>query len=99
MASDEAMLHDFPDRSIREELEHPENLRDLLSDVLPNLAAGFDYNRVERLPRDFLLEDWRGRESDLLFRIPYRTAEGEQWVLVCVLIEHQSTADPRMPLP
>jgi hypothetical protein len=98
MVADEAALHDFPDRSIRQQLENPENLRDLLSDALPDLAAGFDYSRVEWLPRDCLLEDWRGRASDLLFRLPYRTGDGEQWVLVCLLIEHQSTADPRMPL-
>ncbi len=98
MVADQGSLHDFADRSIREQLQHPENLRDLLADALPDLVAGFDFSRVECLPRDFLLEDWRGRESDLLFRIPYRTADGEQWVLVCVLIEHQSSADPRMPL-
>ncbi len=98
MVADEGSLHDFADRSIREQLHHPENLRDLLADVLPDLVAGFDFSRVESLPRDFLLEDWRGRESDLLFRIPYRTAGAEQWVLVCVLIEHQSTSDARMPL-
>src|SRR5579883_296405 len=98
MVADQGSLHDFADRSIREQLQHPENLRDLLADALPDLVAGFDFSQVERLPHDFLLEDWRGRESDLLFRIPYRGEAGEQWVLVCVLIEHQSTADPRMPL-
>ena len=98
MVADEGSLHDFADRSIREQLQNPQNLRDLLADVLPDLVAGFDFSRVECLPRDFLLEDWRGRESDLLFRIPYRAAEGDQWVLVCVLIEHQSSSDPRMPL-
>jgi hypothetical protein len=40
----------------------------------------------------------RRRPSDLLFLIPYRTAAEEQWALVCVLIEHQSSADPLMPL-
>jgi hypothetical protein len=33
-----------------------------------------------------------------LFRIPYRTAAETVPVLVCVLIEHQSQPDPRMPL-
>ena len=28
------------------------------------------------LEREFPMDDWRGRESDLLFLIPYRTAEG-----------------------
>jgi hypothetical protein len=34
----------------------------------------------------------------LLYRIPFRHDDGEQWVLVCILLEHQSAPDPRMPL-
>ena len=45
-----------------------------------------------------MLEDWRRRESDLLFRVPYLEAPESLPVLVCLLIEHQSAEDPRMPL-
>jgi hypothetical protein len=45
-----------------------------------------------------LLEDWRRRESDLLFRVPFRTPEPAPPALVCVLVEHQSVPDPPMPL-
>jgi hypothetical protein len=50
MASDEAALHDFADRSIREQLQNPENLRDLLADALPDLVAGFDF-KIGDIPR------------------------------------------------
>jgi hypothetical protein len=96
--SDESPLHDFADRSIREQLQNPANLRDLLRDVVPHLVDGFDFAKSEFLKPQFPLEGWRYRESDLLFRVPYRAAEGEMPVLVCVLIEHQSRPDPRMPL-
>src|SRR6187397_1069285 len=98
---DDPPLHDFPDRAIRRLLEHPHNLRDLITAVVPDLAAHFDFERVEVLPTRFLLDDWRRRESDLLFRIPYAadtSAAADEPVLGCVLIEHQSEPDPRMPL-
>lgn len=96
MAKAEELPHDFPDRAIRDALADPGNLRELLGRVAPALADRLDYTRVEVVPPTFLLDDWRRRDSDLLLRLPFRDAAGE--VLVCVLIEHQSTVDPAMPL-
>jgi len=95
---DSPPLHDIADRVLRKTLQHPVNLKAFLEEVLKDLAKGFDCARAKLLPRDFLPEDWRGREADLLFEIPYQSGEGEQIALVCVLIEHQSRPDPRMPL-
>jgi hypothetical protein len=95
---DPTLLHDFPDRMMRWLLENPGNLRELLGAAVPDLAPGFDCDRAELQPPAFPLDDWRHREADLLFLIPYRTGKGKRKVLVCVLIEHQSAADPRMPL-
>ncbi len=89
---------DFADHIYRESLKKPENLRDLVSDVLPEIARGLDFERAELLDREFLLDDWRRRESDLLFRIPYRDGDTESKTLVCLLLEHQSQPDARMPL-
>ena len=50
------------------------------------------------MPVDFLLPDGRGREADLLFEIPFGTGDQEKIALVCVLLEHQTRPDPRMPL-
>ncbi len=91
-------LRDFADRAIREELRKFENLRDFLMFVLPDVAAGFVFERGVWLNPEFRLPDWHRREADLLCEIPYRFADGERPALVCVLIEHQTQADPRMPL-
>lgn len=49
-------------------------------------------------PREFFLGNWRRRAADLLFEIPYRTAEREAFALVCVLVEHQTRTDWQIPL-
>jgi Putative transposase, YhgA-like len=95
---DDPPLRDFPDRAIRRLLSDPHNLRDLIADVAGELADALDFERTEPLDREFLLEDWRRRESDLLFRVPYRTPATGPPALVCVLVEHQSAPDPSMPL-
>lgn len=94
----EYLLHDFPDRAIRRLLEDPRNLREIVADLLPDLADRFDFDHIENVRRDFLLEDWRGRESDLFFRLPFHDEGGDQPTLVCLLVEHQSRPDVLMPL-
>jgi hypothetical protein len=99
--SEDPPLHDFPDRAIRRLLEDPHNLRDLLAAVLPERVDRFDFDHVEPVGREFLLENWRRRESDLLSRLPWRPSSDIEAVppaLVCVLIEHQSQPDIAMPL-
>src|SRR5437879_6058862 len=91
-------IRDHVDRMIREALKQPDNLRDFLEYAVPDLAAGFDFTRARLIEREFPLDDWRRRESDLPFEIPYRLAGREVWALVCVLLEHQSDTDPLMPL-
>lgn len=89
---------EFADRIYRASLKQPENLRDLVREVLPDIADRFVFERAEFLDREFLLDDFRRRESDLLFRIPFRDGDTELETLVCVLLEHQSQPDARMPL-
>lgn len=93
----ETPLHDFPDRAIRSLLANPHNLAELVTAVVPDLASALDFLRAEPVDRSFLLDDWRRREADLLFRVPLRAGDGEG-ALVCVLLEHQSAVDPVMPL-
>jgi Putative transposase, YhgA-like len=79
----------------------PCNLRELLAAVVPHLVDRFDFDHVETVDRSFLLDDWRRRESDLLFRLPWLPSLEEETrvpALVCVLIEHQSRPDPVMAL-
>jgi hypothetical protein len=89
---------DLTDRIIRQALRHPANLRAFLHQAVPALADGFDCDRHRLLDREFPLDDWRRREADLPFEIPFRLGEEEVWALVYVLIEHQSAEDPAMPL-
>jgi hypothetical protein len=86
------------DQALRQALRHPECLRALLGRAVPELAPGFVCERAHLLDREFPLDDWRHREADLPFEVPYRMGEEELLALVCVLIEHQSDTDPLMPL-
>ena len=93
-------LHDFPDRAHRLLLEHPDNLRELIGAAAPDLAPGFVFSRTRKLDRTLPLPDWRRRESDLLFSVPWQASAGEAAVeaLVCLLVEQQSQDDAAMPL-
>jgi hypothetical protein len=89
---------DLPDRVLRQALRHPANLRAFLRQAVPALADGFDCDRLRLLDREFPIDDWRRREADLPFEVPFRLGDEEQWALVYVLVEHQSAEDPAMPL-
>ena len=91
-------IRTFMDRSVRAILQQADNLRELLESAVPLHVAGFDCARARLIEGDFLLPDWRGREADLIFEIPYRVGNSERLALVCLLIEHQSRPDARMPL-
>jgi len=82
-----------PERMVRTSLHDPENMRELLSAVIPNLVNGFDFTRLKPLPLSFFGEDWREREADLLFEVPYLSDGGATSTLVCLLLEHQTNTD------
>ncbi len=90
--------HDFADRMMRETLSQPANLRELVGRVIPDLAPQLDFPKMKPVPRTFLLDDYRERESDLLFEIPFLEAPGRLPLLLCLLLEHQSSVDDVMPL-
>jgi hypothetical protein len=93
------VIREFPDRGAQWLLEDP---RHLLQLVEPDLAARLEIDRAQRINRTLIPPDLRKQESDLIFRLPYRTqpeAEGEVGeVLVYVLLEHQSSHDRLMLL-
>ena len=89
---------DFANRAFPQVLKDPDNLREFLESAIPELAKGFDCSRAKLLEREFILPDWRGREADLLFEIPYRIGNTELIALVCLLLEHQTRADSLMPI-
>jgi hypothetical protein len=89
---------DFVDRLMRGLLGRVDNLADFLRCARPVLAGNFAFERGRPDTREFITEDWRRREADLLFEIPYRWAAREIEVLVWVLLEHQSRTDTLVPL-
>lgn len=89
---------DLTDRVFRKTLENVDNLREFLEEALPEHVAALDCANARLLPREFVAPDWRGREADVLYEIPYHTLDGVRLALVCVLIEHQSRTDVLMPL-
>lgn len=96
--TDSDPIYDFADRAFREALEDADNLRELLRRVLGPSADAFDFSQRRMLPRDFLLPNWQGRERDFLCEVPCRLSGEERWALVCILIEHQTRPNSRMPL-
>jgi hypothetical protein len=96
--SERQLPRTFPDRAIRDALVDPLNLRDFLARTVPELVDRFDFSRLEVVDPAFLLDDWRRREADVLVRLPYRDESKDRTVLVCVLVEHQSSPDQAMPL-
>ncbi len=91
-------LHDFTDRGLRKLLAKPDNLRDFLANAIPDEAPRLDVDRMKPAATEFLVGNFRRRVPDLLFEIPYRTADSEVELLVCLLLEHQSKAEWQVPL-
>ncbi len=93
-------LEGFPDRAHRQLLTHPHNLRELVEQAAAKAAGGLQFDRARLLNRDLPLPDWRRRENDLLFQVPFQSKKGgrAEEVLVGVLVEHQTKPDAAMPL-
>lgn len=95
---DDPPVHQFPDRAYRRLLEDRRNLAEAMQRAHPDLAHSLDFTRAEPVGTEFILDDWRRRESDLLFRVPFLIAGENRWVLILLLLEQQSEPDPAMPL-
>ena len=81
----EHLPRDLTDRVFRKTLENVRNLQEFLQEALPEHVAALDCLHARLLPREFVADDWRGREADLFFEIPYRGPTGVGQALVCVL--------------
>ncbi len=92
--------HEFPDRAHRHLLTHPENLRELVEQAAPAVASALAFGRARLLTRELPLPDWRKRENDLFFEIPFQIPQpgNPRELLVGVLLEHQTQPDSAMPL-
>ncbi len=69
--------------------------RQLMQSFVPQpWVEKLDFDRAEKVDKSFIDEEYRERESDLIYRIPF----GEDELYVYVLLEFQSTVDRLMAL-
>ena len=82
----------------------PENAAGMLRSVLPaELVAALDLSRLELLSGESITDKLDEQRADLLFRAPLRDpgedgVEEYVYLPLHLLVEHQSTPPPRMPL-
>ncbi len=53
-----------------------------------------DYSRAQRVDKEYVLPDFKEKESDIVYKVPLIDKEkNEKEIFLFVLIEHQSTVD------
>src|ERR1700710_51934 len=88
------IIREFNDRGTLWLLEDPAFLQDFLRILDASLAENLDFAQAQRINRNFIAADLLKSESDLIYRVPYRSGESE--VLVYVLLEQQTQSDGLM---
>ena len=89
------IVREFNDRGTLWLLEDPALLQEFLRLLDASLAEELDFTQAQRINRSFIAADLQKSESDLIYRVPYRS--GENAVLVYVLLEQQTRTDDLMP--
>jgi hypothetical protein len=90
------LVHNFPENGVKFLLHHPGNLHDLfrmlarVHQTLPD-PQGFDFAQRTIEPDTMIRSDFSHSVTDLLVRLPFRSAEpASVWIKVYVLFEHLS---------
>ena len=96
-ASEGGVFH-FSDRSLRRLLSDPWAVRDLLRLIEPDFVGSLDFSRGVQESRTFVSELLREREADVLLRVPFQETSESEEILICILVEHQSSVDSQMGL-
>ena len=91
------LIREFYDRGVLWLFEDPQNLRDLLRLLTPELVDRLDFARARRENRSFIPADLQEQESDLIVSVPFLGEPGRE-VWIYLLLEHQSKPDPAMGL-
>lgn len=78
------------DHPYKDLFTHPDLVADLLR--LTGLAEDFDFATLDRRNGSYVAEDWRERESDVIWRVRWSGRD----LYVYLLIEFQSEVDPDM---
>ncbi|MBI5538360.1 MAG: Rpn family recombination-promoting nuclease/putative transposase [Deltaproteobacteria bacterium] len=90
------MTGDNPhDKLFQKTFSAPENARGMLRSLLPQgLVEAVDWSTLELQDGHFVDEALRGSQSDLLYSVRW----DDKQVFLYLLFEHQSSAEPLMPL-
>ena len=76
----------------------PDMVADLLCSVLPGeVLEKIDLDSLEKVPAEYVGDNFRQRHGDTVWRVRAPGAEGG-WAYVLVLLEFQSSIDPTMAL-
>src|SRR4051812_38544168 len=87
------------DALFRSAFESPEAAAALLRELLPvPVRDAITWDTLHRESGSFIDVALADRHSDLLFSARLRAGRGKAKALLYLLLEHQSTADPTMPL-
>ena len=83
------------DAAYKELFSHPRMVEDLLRGIVaPEWSDALDFTTLEKLPAEYVSDNLRRRQGDLLWRVRFR----DRWLYVLVLLEFQSSVDPHMAL-
>ncbi len=89
-------IEQFADRSARWLLEDRENVRGLLEIFAEYLAIHLDFSKLNQINRNFIPDNLREQEADLVYSVPFLTGSEAEELLIYILIEHQSSVDTTM---
>lgn len=64
------LVRQFPENGMKMLLEHPANVRDLLSIVRTPWLGEIDFGRLEQIKTTFIRRDYRHLESDIVLTAP-----------------------------
>ncbi len=92
---EEPPIREFADRGSIWLLGSAATLRSFMALTAEEIIRNLDFARAVRVNRSFIPDDLRKRETDILYRIPYRDSDREIWLYL--LTEHQGEPDPTMP--
>lgn len=83
------------DRRYKKLFSHPVFVQELLEHfVHEDFIKELDFNSLERLDKSFITDDFKEKESDLIYKIQYQGKD----VYIYLLLEFQSTVDKYMAL-
>ena len=91
------VIREFNDRGTLWLLEDPEHLRSLIQILEPELADRLDTDHAERVNRSLIPADLQKKESDLIFRIPFRTDSAGRRQCRCIDLCPFGTSEQTRP--